>query len=441
MPEVIADAELVARSRGRDAEAFGQLVERHQPLVFGVALARCGDPVLAEDVAQDAFVAAWRDLDRLRDAERVGPWVAGIARNLAVTAVRARARIEPLRDDEDDRIATGSPVDDAIAREDRALLLRALGEIPDTFREVLVLHYMDGASVTAIADALGIREDLVKQRLSRGRKALRDSVAARVESALSRARVRPGFRVGVIAAAASGAAARTAAAATSNMAGKALAIMTTKQLAVGIATVLALVGGAIWLGTRGTGAAARAASEHAAHVSGPGSVVASVGSGSASASGVQRLADPTQRTAMLEAIRQQRTRRTGGTPSPSSSGSTPPPALPAADLDKEYIKASVRELLPLLSECYEQALERDPKLGGEVVIKFTIEGEPGVGGVIGESKVDAEHSTLHDPAMSECLEQTMYAIQIDPPAGGGIVDVTYPFAFSNDDSDTGSAAR
>src|SRR5262245_53492858 len=92
MPDATADAELVARSRLRDHEAFGQLVERHQRLVFGVALARCHDPALAEDLAQEAFVAAWRDLDRLRDGERVGSWVAGIARNLASSAARTSAR-------------------------------------------------------------------------------------------------------------------------------------------------------------------------------------------------------------------------------------------------------------------------------------------------------------------------------------------------------------
>src|SRR5262245_33364644 len=87
-----ADAELVARSRRNDAEAFGALVERRQRLVFGVALARCQDPALAEDLAQEAFVTAWRDLDRLRDDDRVGQWVAGIARNLAANATRRRAR-------------------------------------------------------------------------------------------------------------------------------------------------------------------------------------------------------------------------------------------------------------------------------------------------------------------------------------------------------------
>src|SRR6476469_9516 len=116
---VPADAELVARSRNADAEAFGEIVERHQQLVFGVALARCQDPALAEDVAQEAFVTAWRDLDRLRDGERVGTWVAGIARNLAATAARARARRQPREAAAPEPAAPSTPETEALAREDR----------------------------------------------------------------------------------------------------------------------------------------------------------------------------------------------------------------------------------------------------------------------------------------------------------------------------------
>src|SRR5690242_11076417 len=108
----VADAELVARSRRADAAAFGVLVERHQRLVFGVALARCKDPALAEEVAQEAFVAAWRDLDRLRDVERVGSWVAGIARNLAANATRKSARRAALTVDEPATVPT--PQDEAL---------------------------------------------------------------------------------------------------------------------------------------------------------------------------------------------------------------------------------------------------------------------------------------------------------------------------------------
>ena len=121
---MITDVELVERSRHRDADAFGALVTRHQQLVFGVALARCQDPALAEDVAQEAFVAAWRDIDRLRDGSRVGTWVAGIARNLAANAVRTRVRRERSAVEPGPDVPT--PEDAALEREDRELLYRAL---------------------------------------------------------------------------------------------------------------------------------------------------------------------------------------------------------------------------------------------------------------------------------------------------------------------------
>ncbi|MBS1120038.1 MAG: hypothetical protein H6Q90_2266, partial [Deltaproteobacteria bacterium] len=258
--EVIADAELVERSRRRDAEAFGLLVERHQQLVFGVALARCRDRALAEDVAQDAFVAAWRDLDRLRDVDRVGSWVAGIARNLAANAVRVqlRRRVDPpeLASSPD----VPSPEDEAVEREDRELLRHALGDIPQAHRESLVLHYMEGRSVADIAAALGIREDLVKQRLSRGRRALRDGVATRVEAALTRTRLRPAFSAGVVAALLT-VGAREAAAA--GVTGKAIAFMSAKKLALAALALFLLAGGALWFGTRTNAQIAGAASPHA----------------------------------------------------------------------------------------------------------------------------------------------------------------------------------
>src|SRR5215470_6890915 len=217
---MIADAELVARSRRRDASAFGALVERHQRLVVGVALARCGDPALAEDIAQEAFVAAWRDLDRLRDGERIGPWVAGIARNLAASAARTQARRDGATGIAPALVQT--PEDAAVEREDRELLQRALADVPDAHRDVLVRYYLGGESVAAIAAALGIREDLVKQRLSRGRRTLREGVLARVDSALERARSRRFGR-------------------------KVILIMTTKKVAVVAAALALAIGGAtVW---------------------------------------------------------------------------------------------------------------------------------------------------------------------------------------------------
>jgi len=417
------DAELVRRSRGHDADAFGALVERHQRLVFGVALARCQDPALAEDVAQEAFVTAWRELDRLRDGDRVGTWVAGIARNLAANAARQRARREGA--DVPQPSAVPTPEDEALAREDRELLRRALAEVPEQHRETLVLYYMEGESVSAIAEALGIREDLVKQRLSRGRKALRDHVETRVESALTRARTSPAFRAGVVAAIA--ASTRQAKAAT---AGKAITMFTTKKLAIAGAATLAVAGGAIWMGTRASADDKRPSASSA--------TAASETRADGTKSMVHKLQNPAmQRPALLASIRLAQHRRLISAPATSPTTATPRPSLLApdadGDFDKDYIRSCVRELIPLLVECYEDGLLRDKKIEGTVMVEFTIEGEPGVGGVVGESKIDEKESTLTDPQVRECIQQTMYALEIDPPVNGGKVLVRYPFTFAQNE--------
>jgi hypothetical protein len=109
--------------------------------------------------------------------------------------------------------------------------------------------------------------------------------------------------------------------------------------------------------------------------------------------------------------------------------------LPDGSLDKEYIHAAVQGLIPLLTECYSQGVERDPKLAGSIVVEFTIEGEASVGGVVGDSTIDAKASTLTDASVRECIAQTMYALEIDPPPNGGTVKVRYPFAFATSEAE------
>lgn len=153
---------------------------------------------------------------------------------------------------------------------------------------------------------------------------------------------------------------------------------------------------------------------------------------------VRRLADPAKRPAMLEAIRAQAERRFAE--AQAAAAGAPPPTLPEGDLARDYIRTSVKEITPLLVECYEQALGRDAKLAGTITVDFTIEGEPGLGGVIGDSKVREDRSDLKDPELRQCIQETMYAIEIDPPANGGVVRVSYPFTFRPGD-DAGSATR
>jgi len=152
-------------------------------------------------VAQETFVAAWKGLSDLREPAKLKAWLAGIARNLVknVRRSRLRARTEPLAAAEGSAAATSSPLHHVLEEEQQALVWRALEEIPETYREPLVLFYREEQSVDRVAEALDLSADAVKQRLSRGRTMLRDQVAALVESALTRTRPGKAFTLAVLA--------------------------------------------------------------------------------------------------------------------------------------------------------------------------------------------------------------------------------------------------
>jgi hypothetical protein len=181
----------------------------------------------------------------------------------------------------------------------------------------------------------------------------------------------------------------------------------------------------VWIGTRRSGDSARASSAAPA---------AATSTATGKPAPYVRRIDAETRQKLVYAIHEAQKREAaasapmhaGGSPSSSTS---PRPELPAGqDLDKDYIRSCVKELIPLLAECYEQGLERDPKLAGSVVVDFTIDGAPDVGGVVSESAID-DDSTLGDATVRECIQQTMYSLEISAPQDGGQVHVKYPFTF------------
>ncbi len=197
-----SDAELLAASRRGERAAFGHLVERYQNLVCAVSFSAVGDRALSEDVAQDTFLAAWRQLGDLREAGKLRSWLCAIARNLARKAARRRGREVPV--DERSIEARGqpeatSPLDDAMAAESERIVWESLRRVPVTYREALVLYYREGKSLREVAAALGIGEDAAAQRLSRGRKQLESQVASVVETTLAASRPKKGFAAVVVA--------------------------------------------------------------------------------------------------------------------------------------------------------------------------------------------------------------------------------------------------
>ncbi len=158
---------------------FGRLVELHYRAVVAVAYATTRDVGLAEDIAQDTFVAAWGSRDKLRDPSRVRPWLCSIARNQSRNALRGRRR--EVAGDHDVADPQPSIVDGAVEREASAELHAALAEVPITYREPLVLFYWEQKSIAQVASALAITEEAAQKRISRGRSYLRDGLEAPLE--------------------------------------------------------------------------------------------------------------------------------------------------------------------------------------------------------------------------------------------------------------------
>jgi RNA polymerase sigma factor (sigma-70 family) len=132
-----SDAELLEASRRGERDAFGALIERYQGVVSAVSYSRTGDHALGEDVAQETFIAAWRQLGQLREPGRLRSWLCGIARNLARKARRRSAREVPL---EHTLVFEGANRFDHAAEAESGRVVRdALLRVPETYRDVLVL--------------------------------------------------------------------------------------------------------------------------------------------------------------------------------------------------------------------------------------------------------------------------------------------------------------
>jgi RNA polymerase sigma factor (sigma-70 family) len=194
-----SDAELVEASRRGERAAFGELVERYGRMVSAISYASTRDRALGEDITQDTFVSAWRDLDRLRDANAVRPWLCGIARNLAHKARRRRRR-EVVETDADAIGTERTPFEVIRQAETEQLVETALGRVPVVYREALVLFYFEQRSTKDVAAALGVTEEVVHKRLSRGRQHLADGVDQIVERTLEGRRSRHDLAACVLAA-------------------------------------------------------------------------------------------------------------------------------------------------------------------------------------------------------------------------------------------------
>jgi len=199
-----SDSQLVEWTLTGDRAAFATIVKRYQSLVCSITYNATGSLSLSEDIAQETFFAAWKQLSGLREPARLRSWLCGIARFLVGKEFRRQGRepihiAEPLDAIQEPPSTEASPSMQAVSREEEAILWRALQRIPDAYREPLILFYREEKSIERVASELELSEDAVKQRLSRGRKLLHEEVVAFVEGTLSRTAPRQEFSSAVLA--------------------------------------------------------------------------------------------------------------------------------------------------------------------------------------------------------------------------------------------------
>ena len=167
-----SDELLVERALLGDRQAFAELIHRHQRSAQRLCRRMLGNAEAARDAVQEATLAAWLNLGRLRQPQRFGSWLTGIALNTARQSLRAslsEAQRAALADTPPDAV---SPEEDAETAELRVRVQLAVRELPQGQREAVYLFYLSGLTHREAAAELGVSVNAVKARLHQGRRNL-----------------------------------------------------------------------------------------------------------------------------------------------------------------------------------------------------------------------------------------------------------------------------
>jgi RNA polymerase sigma-70 factor, ECF subfamily len=170
-----SDAELVRESLNGDRAAFGKLVDKYSRQISAVTYALMRDREKARDLAQESFLQAYQALRKLREPERFGAWLSGVARRRCIYAIRReRRRARALASKaEMPRGEERGPEGQALQSDEEARLLEAVSQLGRRYREVLVLRHFEDRSYAEIAEVLELSVATVEKRLTRARNKLR----------------------------------------------------------------------------------------------------------------------------------------------------------------------------------------------------------------------------------------------------------------------------
>ena len=166
------DADLVARCRAGDTQAFEAVYRAHAPRVYSLARRMAGSADEADDLMQEIFLHVYRKIGTFKGDAALGTWLYRLALNRCLDYVRGRhARMDRVTDSlDDDVVELRSPAETPIARMD---LERAIQQLPDGCRAAFVLHDVEGFDHKEVARLLGIAEGTSKSQVFKARLKLR----------------------------------------------------------------------------------------------------------------------------------------------------------------------------------------------------------------------------------------------------------------------------
>ena len=187
--EPLDEAELIARCRRNDQQAFELLVERYAGRILNLAHRMVGDAMQAEDLMQDTFLSAWRNLPQFRAEARFSTWLYRIATNKCTDWLRSHRKRDEIRDGEEDGpdlnnlvVDPTNPEQELSRKQVAQSLEQALQDLPVLYREPFVLKHVEGLSYEEISEILNAGPDALKMRVYKARVRLRAQLARRGEA-------------------------------------------------------------------------------------------------------------------------------------------------------------------------------------------------------------------------------------------------------------------
>lgn len=175
------EAQLVARAKEGDIEAFEVLYEKHKGSVYRTALAITRDRQAAEEILQDSFLRAFQHIDNVHDGAPMAPWLYRIAINLSYSWTKKRSRWLTSLEQVVDRLAAAprnSPEHAMEQNELQQLMREAIDQLDFRQRATIVLFYLEEFSLAEIAEIMDCPVGTVKSRLYYGREKLREALLA-----------------------------------------------------------------------------------------------------------------------------------------------------------------------------------------------------------------------------------------------------------------------